>query len=87
MPLATPALKTELTLAFINAMKVYRDFDQTGNAGVDKFDAATIAAGEVFGVDASIAIDVFVKSGTVNTTVVTAGTAAAQAGTGVGAVI
>ena len=67
MPLATPALKAELAVAFINAMKVYREFDQTGNAGTDKFDAATTAAGQVFGDEASVAIDVFVKSGLVQT--------------------
>jgi hypothetical protein len=86
MPLATPVLKAQLAIAFVNAMKAYRNFDQSGNAGVDQFTAATNAAGKVFGDDASAAVDAFVKSGTVQTAVVTAGSAVAQVGTGLGAV-
>ena len=57
--------------------------------------AAFRAAGNANGAEAedilsaqlAVAIDTYVKSGTVNTVVVTAGSPSAQAGTGVGAVI
>ena len=88
MPLSIgkPILQAALAKAFVDAMNEYKKFDQTGNSGVDKFNAATTAAGLVFGAAAAPAIDAFVKTGLVSTAVVTAGSAAAQAGTGTGAV-
>jgi|TARA_R110001592_G_C12938508_1_gene730166 hypothetical protein len=88
MPLSAgkSVLDAALAKAFTDAMKEFRKFDQTGNSGVDKFNAATTAAGLVFGAAAAPAIDAFVKTGLVSTTVVTTGSAAAQAGTGTGAI-
>ena len=107
MPLSAgkPVLDAALAKAFTDAMREFRKFDQTGNSGVDKFNAATTAAGLVFGAvhdssaigtgtaaglvfgaAAAPAIDAFVKTGLVSTTVATTGSAAAQAGTGTGAI-
>ena len=55
-------------------------FRAAGNANGEE-------AEDILAAQLAIAIDTFVKSGTVNTAVVTAGSPSAQAGTGVGAVV
>ena len=88
MPLSAgkPVLQLALVKAFADAMKVFREFDQDGNSGVDKFNPAVTAASLKFGEVAAPAIDAFIKTGLVSTAVVTTGSEFAQAGTGTGAV-
>lgn len=89
MPLVPSVLEEAMKQAFIagetamenKAAENIKDAKQKiSNADIKK------AGGEAFAAIAGPAIDLYIKSGTVNTAVVTAGSAAAQTGTGVGAV-
>jgi len=87
MPLVPTTLIPGLDDAFYSAMKKFMDFKQTGNNGKDKSEQAMRAAAVVFAAKAAPAITAYIKTGTVTTAVVTAGTSVAQAGTGTGAVL
>ena len=93
--LATPILKIDLTAAFSKAMKKFIEETQKYNGGNNDVDVYTIAvasASNVFGIEASSAIDSWIKTATVTTNVttavatavVTAGSSVAQTGTGAG---
>tara|TARA_R110002050_G_scaffold154817_1_gene282728 strand:+ start:131 stop:394 length:264 start_codon:yes stop_codon:yes gene_type:complete len=87
MPLVPTTLIPGLDDAFASAMKKFMDFKQTGNNGKDRSEQAINAAAAVFAAKAAPAITTYIKTGTVTTVVVTAGSAVAQAGTGTGAVL
>jgi hypothetical protein len=87
MPLVPATLEQQLNTAFLEAMKEFLKFQQSGNKAKDKSNQAMKAAASVFGKKAGTAIDSYIKSGTVTTAVVTAGTIGAHTGTGTGAVL
>ena len=91
MPLAAgmDAFKLALEKAFEKGMEAM-DAKAQGNTSdvAVSTSAADIrdAGGKAFAAEASKAVSDFIKTGTVNTAVVTAGSAVAQTGTGTGAV-
>jgi hypothetical protein len=89
MPLVPSILEEAMKQAFIaGETAMEREAKKNIDDATQKISNADIkkAGGEAFAAIAGPAIDIYIKSGVVNTAVVTAGTAAAQTGTGVGAV-
>ena len=87
MPLVPNTLIPGLDDAFYSAMKIFLDFQQSGNSGVDKSEEAIKAAAVVFAAKATPAIDTYIKSGMVSTVVVGTVGPLPVSGTGTGSII
>ncbi len=86
MPLIKTVLSAQLTNAFSAAMYKFIEISAQPNSndGVDKSDLAISAASATFADQASTAIDAYIKSGSVTTTVTTVVATSGGPGTGVG---